>query len=159
MMCVFFTSNRSFYPSPSSTPSVRADSSSQRYKLCRHKTTTHQRSYYIGMHCVCSSHQTVLSTRRHPAQPVSVPILHPSETQALWSHNNDSSKQSRQCNDPSCWIRQVRHTQQYRCVDKREKRKTQRIHSNCKARMGSQRYCCCITTGGNISTVWTLISR
>ena len=29
MICVFFTSNRSFYPSASSTPSARADSSSQ----------------------------------------------------------------------------------------------------------------------------------
>ena len=29
---------------------------------------------YAGV-CVCSSHETVISTRRHPAQPVSVPIL------------------------------------------------------------------------------------
>jgi len=38
--CVFFTFNRSFYPSTSSTTSVRADSSIlERYKLCGHKTT------------------------------------------------------------------------------------------------------------------------
>ena len=40
---------------------------------------------------VCSSHQTVLSTRRHPAQPVFVLILHLRETQALWSQNYDTS--------------------------------------------------------------------
>ena len=37
--------------------------------------------------CVCSSHQTVFSTRRHAAHPVSVPILPPREMQAVWSHN------------------------------------------------------------------------
>ena len=35
-----FTLICSFYSSTSRTPSVRADSSSYRYKLCRHKTTT-----------------------------------------------------------------------------------------------------------------------
>ena len=41
---VFFTWNRSFFPSTWSTPSVRADSSSyvERCKLCAHKTTTQQ---------------------------------------------------------------------------------------------------------------------
>ena len=32
---------------------------------------------------VCSSHQTVFSTRRHPAHPVSVLILHPRETNSV----------------------------------------------------------------------------
>ena len=32
--------------------------------------------------CVCSSDETVLSTRRHPAQPVSVLILHPRDIDA-----------------------------------------------------------------------------
>ena len=38
---MFFTLNRSFYPSTSNTTSVRADCSilEQRYKLCGHKTT------------------------------------------------------------------------------------------------------------------------
>ena len=40
--------------------------------------------------CVCSSHETVLSTRRHPVHPVSVPILPPREIQALWSQNHDT---------------------------------------------------------------------
>ena len=48
--CVFFTLNRSFYPSTSSTPSVRADSSSWRdtstYKLCGHKTTPRASTLY-----------------------------------------------------------------------------------------------------------------
>ena len=39
-ICVCFTLNCSFYALTSSTASVRADSSSQRYKLCGHKTTT-----------------------------------------------------------------------------------------------------------------------
>ena len=56
--CVFLTyiSNRFFHRSRSSTTSARAN-------------------YYIVERCrlcVCSSHWTVLSTRRHPAQPVSV---------------------------------------------------------------------------------------
>ena len=45
---------------------------------------------------VCSSHQTVLSTRRHQPHPVSVPILHPREIQALWSQNHDT--EIRHCN-------------------------------------------------------------
>ena len=39
---------------------------------------------------VCTSHKTVLSTRRHPAHPVSALILHPREIQALWSQNYDA---------------------------------------------------------------------
>ena len=40
-LCVFFTLNRSFYPSTSNTTSVRAESSilQKRYKLCGHKAT------------------------------------------------------------------------------------------------------------------------
>ena len=34
---------------------------------------------------VCSSHITVLSTRRHPAHPVYALTLRPIEVQALWS--------------------------------------------------------------------------
>ena len=37
--------------------------------------------------CVRSSHSTVLSTRRHPAHPVSAKVLHPREIQALWPQN------------------------------------------------------------------------
>ena len=37
-----------------------------------------------------SSYETVVSTRRHPAHPVSVPILPPREIQALWSQNHDT---------------------------------------------------------------------
>ena len=43
-----------------------------------------QRGHWVCWMRVCSSHQTVLSTRRHPAHPVSVPILPPREIQALW---------------------------------------------------------------------------
>ena len=39
---------------------------------------------------VCSSHQTALSTRRHPAHPVLVPILPPRVIQTLWSKNHDT---------------------------------------------------------------------
>ena len=45
------------------------------------------RCNFVVMRCVCSSHQTVLPTRRHPAHPVSPLILHPREMQALWSQN------------------------------------------------------------------------
>ena len=46
LLCVFFALNRSFYPSTSSTPSVRADSSfhqkeTERYKAMCSETTTH----------------------------------------------------------------------------------------------------------------------
>ena len=39
---------------------------------------------------MCSSHETVLSTGRHLAHPVSVLILPPREIQALWSENHDT---------------------------------------------------------------------
>ena len=40
-LCIFFTLNRSFYPSTSRTPIVSADFFLlERYKLCGHKTTT-----------------------------------------------------------------------------------------------------------------------
>ena len=39
---------------------------------------------------VCSSHQTVLSTRRHATHQVHVPILPPKEIQALWSQSYDT---------------------------------------------------------------------
>ena len=38
---------------------------------------------------VCSSHSTVLSTRRHPAHAVSA-LIHPREIQALWSQTYDA---------------------------------------------------------------------
>ena len=42
--------------------------------------------------CVCSSHQAVLSTRRHAAHPVSVLIFHPinREIQGMWKQNYDT---------------------------------------------------------------------
>ena len=51
IVCVFFTLKHSFYPSTSSTPSVRADYSSyiERHKLCGSKTTTQIQIYYIVM--------------------------------------------------------------------------------------------------------------
>ena len=67
--------------------------------------------------CVCSSHETVLSTRRHPVHPVSVPILPPREIQALWSQNHDRdttlyySKKSRQCNDLPSSVYSTRYQQ------------------------------------------------
>ena len=39
---------------------------------------------------VCPSYWAVLSTRRHPAHPLSLPILHPAEIQALRSPNHDT---------------------------------------------------------------------
>ena len=36
----------------------------------------------------------VLSTRRHPAHTLSVPILHPREIQALWSHNCNTAAET-----------------------------------------------------------------
>ena len=89
--------------------------------------------------CVCSSHQTVLSTRRHRAHPVSALILPPRDTrgrysepkgnssyrvleiQALWSLNHDteilhcnavlvSSKQSRRCHDRTNNVREKETT-------------------------------------------------
>ena len=55
--------------------------------LCRSFVTAELESQEsartLGMYagCVCSSHQTKISTRLHPAHPVSVP---PTEIQALW---------------------------------------------------------------------------
>ena len=51
LLCVFFTSNPSFHPSTSSSPSVRADCSSQSdtRKLCGHKPTTQR--YHSVMNC------------------------------------------------------------------------------------------------------------
>ena len=46
-------SSRSFYPSTSSTPSVRADYSLVgRYKLCGHKTTTLRSAWYYVRCCI-----------------------------------------------------------------------------------------------------------
>ena len=49
-------------------------------------------------HGVCvSSHKTVLLTRRHPAHPVSALILHPKETQVLWSQSYDTGSAGAGC--------------------------------------------------------------
>ena len=52
-LCVLFTFNRSFYPSTSSTTSVRTDSSIlDRYKFCSHKTTA--QINYFSCTLLCS---------------------------------------------------------------------------------------------------------
>ena len=51
--------------------------------------------------CACTSYKTVLSTRLHPADPVSAPILRPREMQALWSQNHDKEVLQLQCSEPS----------------------------------------------------------
>ena len=55
---------------------------------------------------VRSSHYTVLSTRRHRAHPVSVPILPPREilVQALWSQNHHETMQWHVIVLVRCWL-------------------------------------------------------
>ena len=59
LLSVFFTLNRSFYLSTSSTPSVRAHSSSWRDKFCGHKATIQAATLYqvdssSTMQCHCA---------------------------------------------------------------------------------------------------------
>ena len=63
------------------------------YRLCATKTSFRcyrVNSTFSWLPYVCFSHLPVLSTRRHPAHPVSVLILRPMQTQALWSQNYDT---------------------------------------------------------------------
>ena len=69
---------------------------------------------------VCSSHETILSTRRNPAQPVSVPILQSYKRYKFCGQKNYATKilqslcseqSGQQCNGASSYrIRQARRT-------------------------------------------------
>ena len=82
---------------------------------------------------VCSSHETVLSTRRHPAHPVSFLILHPGEIQALWSQNYDAGsyvvRGRQQCYNamPLCWaVTGATYIRQLPRCTEREKKERQK---------------------------------
>ena len=109
--CVFFV--LFMYSSISSIPSVRADSPSQKdtsslvtkprhtdhamqCKQSRQCSECHKRHHNIHMLLIGSNSSFFLRTRRYPAYPVSVPILHRRKIQALWSQNHDT--RIMQCN-------------------------------------------------------------
>ena len=56
----------------------------ERYKFCGQRQQWDKEKLIAtapaGVSCVCSSHSTVLPTRRHPAHAVSLPVLPPRDT-------------------------------------------------------------------------------